>query len=66
MNTSSYLLFRSPKTRVVYPASAPTWMIFTGTSSLPEGCTRGAETKLRWRYELGDVGSWPLGSAAAL
>jgi hypothetical protein len=64
MSASSYLLSRSPETWVVCPTSTPTWMYFTGTSSLPEGFTWGAETELRWR-ELGGVGSWPLDSAAA-
>jgi hypothetical protein len=56
MSASSYLLSRSPEIRVVCPALAPTWMVFTGTSSLPEGCTRGAKIEPCWR-ELGDVGS---------
>jgi hypothetical protein len=56
MSMSSYLLSRSPKIQVVCPASAPTWTVFTGISSLPEDCTRGAETEPRWR-ELGGTGS---------
>jgi hypothetical protein len=64
MSASFYLLSRSLEIRVVCPASVLTWMVFTGTSSLPEGCTRGAEAELRWR-ELGGAGSWPPGSSAA-
>jgi hypothetical protein len=56
MSVSSYLLSKSSETRVVSPASALTWTIFMGTSSLPEGCMRGAETEPHWR-ELGGVGS---------
>jgi hypothetical protein len=47
MSVSSYLLSRSLKIRVVCPASVPTWTIFTGTPSLPEGCAQGAETEPR-------------------
>jgi hypothetical protein len=47
MSTSFYLLSRSPEIWVVCPASAPTWTVFMGTSSLPEGCTQGAETESR-------------------
>jgi hypothetical protein len=56
MSASSYLLSRSPEIWVVYPASVSTWTVFMGTSSLPEGCTRGAETEPRWR-EPGGAGS---------
>jgi hypothetical protein len=45
MRVSSYLLSRSLEIRVVYPASVLTWTVFTGTSTLPEGCTRGAEAE---------------------
>jgi hypothetical protein len=65
MRVSSYLLSRSPEIRVLCPASVPTWMVFTGTSSLPEGCTQGAEVETHWR-ELDGVGSWPPSSSAAL
>jgi hypothetical protein len=64
MSVSSYLLFRSPKILVVCPATVPTWMVFTGTSSLPKGCTQGAKTESCWR-ELGGAGSWPPGSSTA-
>jgi hypothetical protein len=64
MSASSYLLPRSPEIRVVCPASVPTWTIFMGMSSLPEGCTRGAETEPRW-HELGGAGSCLPGSLAA-
>jgi hypothetical protein len=56
MSVSSYLLSISPEIRVVYPASVLTWTVFTRTSSLPEGCMRGAETEPRW-HELGGAGS---------
>jgi hypothetical protein len=39
MSVSSYLSPSFPVMRVVWAASAPIWMIFTGTSSLSEGCT---------------------------
>jgi hypothetical protein len=58
MTVSSYLLSKSPETQVVCPASAPTWTIFTGTSSLTEGCTQGAETEPCW-CELVARGSGP-------
>jgi hypothetical protein len=60
---SSYLLSRSPVMRVVWAASAPIWMAFMGTSSLPLGCTWGAGDEPHWR-EL--EGSWrqPPGPAA--
>jgi hypothetical protein len=48
MSASFYLLSRSPEIRVVYPASVSTWTVFTGMSSLLEGCTRGAETEPHW------------------
>jgi hypothetical protein len=48
MSTSSYLSPRFPTTRVVWVASAPIWMTFTGTSSPSEGCTQGAEDEMRW------------------
>jgi hypothetical protein len=56
MSMSSYLLSRSPEIRVICPSSVSTWTVFMGTSSLPEGCTRGAEAEPRWR-ELGGAGS---------
>jgi hypothetical protein len=56
MSVSSYLLSKSSEIRVVGPASALTWTVFMGTSSLLEGCMRGAETEPHWR-ELGGVGS---------
>jgi hypothetical protein len=46
MSTSSYLSRRFPTMRVVWVASAPIWMAFMETSSLSEGCTRGAEDKM--------------------
>jgi hypothetical protein len=52
-SVSSYLLSRSPEIRVVCLASAPTWTVFTGTSS---GCTWGVEAEPRWR-ELDGVRS---------
>jgi hypothetical protein len=58
MSASSYLLSRSPETWVVYLASGPTWTVFTGTSSLSEGCMRGAETEPRW-HELSGKGPGP-------
>jgi hypothetical protein len=42
--------------RVVCSASVPTWTVFTGMTSLPEGCTRGAKFEPHWR-ELDGVGS---------
>jgi hypothetical protein len=53
---SSYLLSRSPEIRVVCLASVPTWTVFMGMSSLPEGCTWGAETGPRF-HEIGGAGS---------
>jgi hypothetical protein len=44
-SASSYLLSRPPTMRVVWVASAPIWMVFTGTPSLYEGYTRGAEAR---------------------
>jgi hypothetical protein len=41
MSVSSYLSPRFPVMRVVWAASTPIWMTFTGTSSLYEGCTQG-------------------------
>jgi hypothetical protein len=64
MSTSSYLLSRSIETQVVRPASAPIWTVFMGTSSLAEGCTRGAEAEPHGR-EFGGAGSWLLGFSAA-
>jgi hypothetical protein len=65
MSASSYLLSRSLETRAVWPASAPTWIVLMGASSLAEGCTLGAEAEPLWR-ELGGARSWPPSSAAAL
>jgi hypothetical protein len=62
MSVSSYLPSRSPEIWVVCPTLVSTWMVFTGTSSLPEGCMWGAETEPRWR-ELDGAGSWPPGSS---
>jgi hypothetical protein len=45
MNTSSYLSPRFPAMRVVWVASVPIWTTFTGTSSLFEGCTWGADVE---------------------
>jgi hypothetical protein len=56
MSVCSYLLSRSPEALIVCPALAPTWMVFMGTSSLPEGCTRGVVFEPRWR-ELGGAES---------
>jgi hypothetical protein len=64
MSVCSYLLSRSPEALIVCPALAPTWMVFMGTSSLPEGCTRGVVSEPRWR-ELGGAESWPPGSSVA-
>jgi hypothetical protein len=64
MSASSYLLSRSPEIQVVYPASVLIWTVFTGTSSLPEGYTRGAEAEPRW-CKLDGAGSCPPGSSAA-
>jgi hypothetical protein len=55
-SVSSYLLSRSPEIRVVCIASVLTCTVFMGMSSLPEGCTRGAEAESRWR-ELDGAGS---------
>jgi hypothetical protein len=63
MSVSSYLLSRSPEIRVVCPASVLTWTVFMGMSSLPEGCTWGAETEPCWR-DLGGAGSWLPSSSA--
>jgi hypothetical protein len=51
---SSYLLPKFPTMWVVWVASTPIWTIFTGTSSLSEGCTRGAKDEMRW-CELDDI-----------
>jgi hypothetical protein len=61
MSASSYLLSRSPKILILYPAAVPTWMVFTGTSS---GCMQGAEAEPRWRKPNG-ARSWPPSSSAA-
>jgi hypothetical protein len=50
MSVSSYLLSRSPKILILYPAAVPTWTVFIGTSS---GCMQGAEAEPRWRKPNG-------------
>jgi hypothetical protein len=42
MSVLSYFSPRFPLMRVVWEASAPTWMVFTGTSSVSDGWTLGA------------------------
>jgi hypothetical protein len=39
MSVSSYFSPRSPAMRVVSEGSAPTWMVFAGPPSAPDGCT---------------------------
>jgi hypothetical protein len=41
MSASSYFSPRFPAMRVVWEGSAPTWMVFAGPSSAPDGCTFG-------------------------
>jgi hypothetical protein len=48
MIVSSYLLPKFPTMWVVWAASALIWTIFTGTSSLSEGCTWGAKDETCW------------------
>jgi hypothetical protein len=65
MSASSYLSPRFPVMRVVWVASAPIWMTFMGTSSLSEGCTRGAEDETHW-HELNGAWSgapWPAATS---
>jgi hypothetical protein len=38
-SASSYFSPRLPAMRVVWEESAPTWMVFTGSPSVPDGCT---------------------------
>jgi hypothetical protein len=47
MSASSYLLPRFLVMWVVWAASTPIWMTFTGTSSSSEGCMHGAEDETR-------------------
>jgi hypothetical protein len=42
MSALSYFSPRFPSMRVVWEVSAPTWMVFTGTSSVLDGRTLGA------------------------
>jgi hypothetical protein len=41
MSALSYFSPRFPPMRVVWEGSAPTWMVFTGTSSVSDGRTFG-------------------------
>jgi hypothetical protein len=41
MSALSYFSPRLPPMRVVWEASAPTWTVFTGTSSVSDGRTLG-------------------------
>jgi hypothetical protein len=42
MSALSYFSPRFPLMRTVWEASAPTWMVFTGTLSVSDGRTLGA------------------------
>jgi hypothetical protein len=42
MSALSYFSPRFPPMRVVWEVSAPTWTVFTGTSSVSDGRTLGA------------------------
>jgi hypothetical protein len=57
--------------RVIWAASVPIWMTFTGMSLLSEGCTWGVEDEMHW-LELDGAWSgspkpaatsWPTASA---
>jgi hypothetical protein len=41
-SASSYFSPMFPAIRVVWEGSAPTWMVFAGPPSAPDGCTFGA------------------------
>jgi hypothetical protein len=61
MSVSSYLSPRFPVMRVVWAASTPIWMTFTGASSPSEGYTQGAKDETHWRKLDGAWSSapWP-------
>jgi hypothetical protein len=61
MSALSYFSPRFPPTRVVWEASAPTWMVFTGTLSVSDGQTLGA---LAMALARKDEGSDPSAMAA--
>jgi hypothetical protein len=53
MSALSYFSPRFPPMRVVWEASAPTWMVFTGTSSVSDGRTLGALARALAREDEG-------------
>jgi hypothetical protein len=61
MSALSYFSPRFPPMRVVWEVSAPTWMVFTSTSSVSDGRTLGALDRALARE---DEGSDPYAPAA--
>jgi hypothetical protein len=64
MSVLSYLSPRFPPMRVVCEASAPTWMVFTGTSSVSDGRTLGALVRALAREDEGSDPSAPVAGAS--
>jgi hypothetical protein len=63
MSALSYFSPRFPPMRVVWEASAPTWMVFTGTSSISDGWTLGALAGALAREDEGSDPSAPAAGA---
>jgi hypothetical protein len=63
MSALSYFYPRFPPMRVVWEGSAPTWMVFTGTSPVSDGRTLGALAGALAREDEGLAPSAPAGGA---
>jgi hypothetical protein len=64
MSALSYFSPRFPPMRVVWEASALTWMVFTGTSSVSDGRTLGALVGALARADEGSDPSTPAAGAS--
>jgi hypothetical protein len=64
MSALSYFSPRFPPMRVVWETSAPTWMVYTGTSSVSDGRTLGALAGALAREDEGSDPSSPAAGAS--
>jgi hypothetical protein len=66
MSVLSYFSPRFPPMRVVWEPSAPTWMVFTGTSSVSDERTLGALARALAREDEGSDPSAPAAWASPI